>query len=71
MNEIKTHEDLKYTPKLVELLMGYVSCMYEEYALFDHASLFSVYEELKERNALHLLFEQEFLDSPLHWVDGQ
>jgi hypothetical protein len=71
MNEIKTHEDLRFTPKLLELLISYVSCVHEEAALFDHYSLFSEYEALKKRNELHLLFEQEYLDSPLHWSDGQ
>jgi len=70
MNEIRTPEDLKLTPMLRVLLINYISCMYEEASDFSIESLWNEYNILKKNNELELLFQQEYLQSSLHWIDG-
>jgi hypothetical protein len=68
MNEIRTKEDLQFTPMLKALLINYISCMYEDASDYSIESLWSEYNLLKKNNELDSLFQQEYLDSPLHWT---
>lgn len=70
MNEIKTKEDLKHTPMLRALLINYISCMQEDASDYSVESLWREYNWLKDNNKLDLLFQQEHLDSPLHWAES-
>lgn len=69
MNDLTTHTDLLHTPMLKQQLINYISCRYEEASDFSLESLWREYSLLKEHNELHLLFVQEFIDSPLHWIE--
>jgi hypothetical protein len=68
MNEIRTKEDLQFTPMLKALIINYISCMYEDASDYSIESLWSEYNLLKKNNELDSLFQQEYLDSPLHWT---
>lgn len=70
MKELKTQEDLQYMPMLQALLINYVSCIYQEASDYSITSLWREYNLLKDNNELHLLFEQEYIDSPLHWIES-
>ena len=69
MTDLTSQNDLQYTPVLKQQLINYISCQYEEASDFSLESLWREYLWLKEHNELHLLFVQEFIDSPLHWVE--
>ena len=69
MTELKKQNDLEYTPMLKQLLINYLSCIYEEESDFSLESLWREYNWLKHHNELHLLFEQEYINSPLHWSE--
>ena len=68
MNEIRTKEDLQFTPMLKALIINYISCMYEDASDYSIESLWNEYNLLKKNNELDRLFQQEYLDSPLHWT---
>jgi hypothetical protein len=51
--------ELNYNPLLKELLVLYISRVYEENAIFDDYHLLAEYHLLLRDNKLHLLFEEE------------
>ena len=61
--------NLKFNPILKQLLINYELCMNEEYADTSDDALWMTYNYLKKTNQLEVLFEQEYLDSPLHWTE--
>ena len=67
MNELRRQEDLQHTPMLRALLINYISCRYQEASDYTVESMWSEYNWLKDNNELDLLFQQECIDSPLHW----
>jgi hypothetical protein len=69
MNELKTKEDLEYTPMLRALLINYISCIHEDASDYTIESIWNEYKWLKDNNKLDLLFQQEYLDSHLHWSE--
>ena len=51
--------NLEFNPLLKELLIMYVSRMYEECGIYDDEHLLAEYNLLKRNGELHLLFEEE------------
>jgi hypothetical protein len=65
MEDLENITNLHYNPVLKQLLINYVSRMYEEDGIYDEYHLMQEYYLLQGENKLHLLFVEEKLSNYL------